>query len=185
MCVNNYTNTNLILVMKQKIYLLALGLLLCLGIQQSYAQSRIQVGVGVANTGINLSYEKMIPSVPNLGIGVYGAYTTRRYGLGLGGLGGLGRYRRNNIDAGVRATYHLNEIFNLSNDKLDLYGAFGLGLRLYTYSDDFVGTGSDIRLGGLGRIGGNYKFSESLSGFGEVGWGPSWITAGIAFDLGR
>lgn len=171
--------------MKQKIYLLGLGLFICLCTQQSFAQSRIQVGLGVVRLGANLAYEKSLPSVPNLGVGIYGAVTTGSLGYGLGYLGGIGNYRRTDIHGGVRAAYHFNEALNISNDKLDLYGAFGLGIRLYTYGNDFGGSKARPGLSGLARIGGNYQFNEKTLGFGEIGWGPSWITAGIAFDLGK
>lgn len=164
--------------MKQKIYFLGLGILLCLGTQQSFAQSRIQVGVGVANTGLNFAFEKSLPSVENLGIGVYATYT--RFSYGLYNYGGSWNY----FDGGVRAVYHVNELLNLNNDKIDLYGAFGLGLGYggYTYRDANYND-SNVRLSGQLRAGGNYKFNEKMGGFGEIGWGPSWITLGISFGM--
>lgn len=167
--------------MKKKLFVLSLALVMALASSESFAQTRVQLGVGIVRTGINASVEKVLPSVENVGVGVYGNYTTRSFGGVFGGFG----YRENVIDAGVRGAYHINELLNLNNDKLDLYGAVGLGLRLYSYTNDFVsGRSSNIGLNGLLRAGGNYQFSSSMGGFAEIGWGPSWITAGISFDLG-
>ena len=158
-------------------------MLVTLMASEALAQARVQLGAGISRTGINASFEKALPSVENLGVGLYGNYTTRSYGLGL--LGGIG-YRENILDAGVRGAYHINDLLNLDNDKLDLYGAVGIGLRLYSYTNDFAsGRSSNIGLNGLLRAGANYQFSSAMGGFAEIGWGPSWITAGISFDLGK
>lgn len=166
--------------MKTKLFALSLGMLVTLMASEALAQARVQLGAGISRTGINASFEKALPSVENLGVGLYGTYTTWNRGV-------LGfRYRENIIDAGVRGAYHINDLLNLNDSKLDLYGAVGLGLRLYSYSDNFGGDrDSNIGLNGLLRAGANYQFSSAMGGFAEIGWGPSWITAGISFDLGK
>ena len=170
--------------MKKKICFLTFGCLFLLASLNSIAQSRVQAGVGLANLGINAAFEKPLPSVENLGVGLYGAYTRRNFSYGLGYIGALTGYQRTSLDVGVRGAYHLNELVNLNNDNIDLYGALGVGLRLYNYGNDYVGNATRLGLGGLLRAGANFSLSPTLGGFAEVGYGPSLITAGVTFDLG-
>ena len=89
---------------------------------------------------------------------------------------------------GARANYHFNEILNINNNNVDLYGGLTLGYRSFTWKDsNFENTlgksyGSQIYLGA--QIGGKYYFSDNVGAFLELGeLGSSNARIGVAFKL--
>ena len=78
---------------------------------------------------------------------------------------------------GARGAYH----FEVSNDKLDLYG--GLILGYYSWSGDTTisGTSSGLTLGLFG--GAHYMFSEKFGGYAELGYTIAYLNLGVTFKL--
>lgn len=81
---------------------------------------------------------------------------------------------------GGRGSYHFNELLELENEKVDLYGGLGIYYRNFNYSG--------IRTFGSGIIGsfhagGRYYFSDNLAGYAELGNNWAWLNFGIALKL--
>lgn len=145
----------------------------------------------------------------NVGIGLggyynYGGYYGGSYGGGGGAtLGGsfeygftdqisagaqidfysrnYGRFRFSSIPIALRGSYHVNELLNLNNEQIDLYGGLQLG-----YVVESTNLGGDYRNGrslfGV-HIGGRYYFKPNLGAFAEVGYGVAAVKLGVAFKF--
>jgi hypothetical protein len=126
----------------------------------------INVGLGLDSYPVgSLSLDYCIAD----GIGDLGS-------IGVGPYAGLGFYWGGGmvIKAGARGTFHYPII-----DKLDTYAGIGMGFSYHTYRY----WANYINLSPGFFLGGRYLFNESLSLFAEVGYGVSYITAGIAFKF--
>jgi hypothetical protein len=92
------------------------------------------------------------------------------------------------IPIAVRGSYHVNELLNLGNDKLDLYGGAALGYYISSYSDNTGYTGL-YNNGYGGRLlfnihaGGRYYFKENLGAFAELGYGVAALKVGVTFKF--
>lgn len=88
---------------------------------------------------------------------------------------------------GARGSYHFNELLNVSNPKLDVYGGATLFYRGYSvkYSgpDEYFGKstagGLDIAL----HAGGHYYFADNFGAFAELGWGISPLQLGVSLKF--
>lgn len=169
----------------------AFVLTLLLVSSQSFAQ--YQKGDKLLNAGIGLGayYGGGIPIGASLEFGITDQisvgpqidYYSWGYNFGLGY-----RYRYTFIPIGVRGSYHLNEVLNLGNEKLDLYAGAGLGYYISSYSDNTGYTGVyDNAYGGRVFLnihaGGRYYFKPNLGGFAELGYGVSTLKVGVAFKF--
>lgn len=94
----------------------------------------------------------------------------------------FGGYRFSSIPIALRGSYHVNELLNLNNDKIDLYGGLQLG---YTIESNNLGVG-DYRNGralfGV-HLGGRYYFQPNLGAFAEVGYGVTAVKLGVTFKF--
>ncbi|MGA0555909.1 hypothetical protein ACO2Q8_04595 [Larkinella sp. VNQ87] len=157
---------------------------------KSFAQ--YQKGDKLLNAGIGLSsyYGGGLPIGASFEVGVtdeisVGAqidfYT---WGYNFGGY----KWRYTFVPVAVRGSYHVNELLNLNNDKLDLYGGLALGYYISSYRDNSGYSGfydnayGNQVLFGL-HIGGRYYFKPNLGGFAEVGYGVSALKLGVAFKF--
>lgn len=86
---------------------------------------------------------------------------------------------------GARGSYHVNELFKIKNDKIDLYGGLGLGYQSFKWKDGSYSTydyGSGVYLNYF--IGGKYYFSNNISGMLELGSsGLSGARVGVGFKF--
>jgi hypothetical protein len=89
---------------------------------------------------------------------------------------------------GVRGSYHFNEVLNVSDPKLDVYGGAGLLYRHFKvkYSgewDELYGKASsgDVTLDL--HAGGRYMFNNNVGGFAEVGYGISPLKLGVTLKF--
>ena len=89
---------------------------------------------------------------------------------------------------GARASYHFNEVLNVANPKLDVYGGAGLLYRHFKvkYSgewDELYGKASsgDVTLDL--HAGGRYMFNNNVGGYAEVGYGISPLKLGITLKF--
>jgi hypothetical protein len=104
---------------------------------------------------------------------------TAEYGLGEQiGVGGIMWIAKGYSFLGGRANYHLNNVLNLSNDKMDTYAGLTAGKILNASS------GVSMFLHGGGR----YFFSDKLGVFTELNIGVlksqgSSLGAGLAINL--
>jgi len=113
-------------------------------------------------------------------VGPYLGYTSYRYNV-------VGyRYRYTFLDIGVKGSYHFSELFEIRDEKVDVYGGLSLGYLISSYSGSgFAGYddpyGSVFRLGI--HIGARYFFNEKVAGYGELGYGIAPLSLGVTFKL--
>ncbi|RCR71505.1 hypothetical protein [Larkinella punicea] len=157
---------------------------------QSFAQ--YQKGDKLLNAGIGLSsyYGGGLPIGASFEVGItdeisVGAqvdfYT---WGYNFGGY----KWRYTFLPIAVRGSYHVNELLNLNNDKLDLYGGLALGYYISSFKDNSGYSGfydnayGNQVLFGV-HLGGRYYFKPNLGAFAEVGYGVSALKLGVAFKF--
>lgn len=173
--------------------LLTVVLLIVVGIGTAYAQvyskgdKLLNIGVGLGG-GFGPSGSKGIPPV---GLSLEFGTTDK---ISLGGYAGYSSAEQDiwgNIKAsytyivvGARGSYH----FDLNVEKLDTYVGAMLGYNIA--SSKVTGgawpAGFDNSAGGIaysGHVGGRYYLGEKLGVFGELGYGVSYLTIGVAFKL--
>ncbi|HEU5146856.1 MAG TPA: hypothetical protein VFT90_09080 [Chryseosolibacter sp.] len=155
------------------------------------AQARYDKGDVLVNAGIGLGYyyaggvplqlsaEWAVNDV--FSVGPYFGYTSYNYNWGFGD-----RWRYTFIDIGVRGSYHFSELFEINNEKVDIYGGAFLGFLISSFSGEtFTGYndpyGGGVRLGI--HAGARYFFSEKVAGFGELGYGLAPLSLGLTFKL--
>lgn len=154
-------------------------------------QARYDKGDVLLNAGIGLGYY-YAGGVPLLlsgefavndviSVGPYLGYTSYRYNYGFGY-----KYRYTFLDIGVRGSYHFSELFEINNDKVDVYGGAFLGFLVSSFSGDTFTGYSDPYTGGLRlgiHAGARYFFSEKVAGYGELGYGIAPLSLGLTFKL--
>jgi hypothetical protein len=89
---------------------------------------------------------------------------------------------------GARGSYHFNEVLNVQNEKLDVYGGISLNYRHYKIKyghdiDDYYGSASGGEVDFGIHAGGRYLFSPKVGAFAELGYGISPLELGITFKL--
>lgn len=157
-------------------------------------QARYDKGDVLLNAGIGLGYY-YAGGVPLLlsgefavndviSVGPYLGYTSYKYNYGF--FGSRYDYRYTFLDIGVRASYHFSELFEINNEKVDVYGGAFLGFLISSFSGDSV-TGYDDPYSGGVRLGlhagARYFFSEKVAGYGELGYGIAPLSLGVTFKL--
>lgn len=165
--------------------LLALAAIFCVHTsslaQFSKGDKQIKLGVGIFSIGGNASLEYGI--MDDLGVGLYASYERPTIGFG------AFNYGYSDFQVGPKATYHLNNVLNMKDDKFDLYVSGGILLRSYGYSDDYwnaFGYSYKTRYTTatlLARVGANMNLSKNLYAFADLGSGGSWVQAGISFKF--
>jgi hypothetical protein len=146
--------------------------------QYSKGDKLLNVGIG-----LNSYYAGGIPLTAALEVGVTEDISA---GGSLGYLSYGGNYGFRILYLGARASYHVNKLINLNNDKIDLYGGAGLGYRSYKWKDDY-GLGYNANYNGIyfgGFVGGRYYFKPNIAGVMELGAGGySNATVGLTFKF--
>ena len=93
------------------------------------------------------------------------------------------------VVVGARASYHVNELINLDNPKLDVYGGATLYYRGYKFKytqqdeNDIYSKSSGGNVGIALHAGGRYMFSNNIGAFAEVGYGMSPLQLGLTVRL--
>lgn len=156
------------------------------------AQARYDKGDVLLNAGIGLGYY-YAGGVPLLvsaefavsdvfSVGPYLGYTSysHRYYFGTNY-----NYKYSFFDLGVRGSYHFSELFEIRNEKVDVYGGAFLGFVMSSYSGNGYGD-YDPYDGGLRlgiHFGARYFFSDKVAGYGELGYGIAPLSLGLTFKL--
>ena len=146
----------------------------------------LNLGVGVnsyydSGLPLSISFEQGVTDKISVGGGV--DYLSNKYKLGDGLF-----FKFTALYFGARASYHVNELLKVKNEKIDLYGGITAGYRSFTWKDNYNNStlgnsyGSGVFFGGY--IGGKYFFSDRLGGFTELGAaGSTNARVGLALKL--
>lgn len=140
----------------------------------------LNIGVGLSSyysysNPIGLSYE--VGSHPNLSIGGQFDYVSSNNNYYNEGF--------SSFYLGGRASYHVNEILKIRDEKIDLYAGVGLGYRSFRWKDSsYYYSGYNSGLFFNYFVGGKYYFSGKFGAFAELGYtGLSSSRIGITFKL--
>ena len=145
----------------------------------------IGLGGGVAPSGakgippVGLSFE--VGATDKISVGGYAGYSSAKQTIA--GWGGNWEYSYQYILVGARGSYH----FDFGVDKLDPYVGAVLGYNIASAKVTGAPAGTPTAsAGGFlwgGHAGARYMFSEKIGAFGELGYGISYLTVGLAFKL--
>ena len=146
----------------------------------------LNVGIGVNsyyNGGIPFGASFEVGVTDEISVGGSVDYLSHNYGNVFGN-----DWRFTAIYIGARGSYHFNELLNLSNENIDIYGGLTLGYRSFSWSDSGFGTGLSSSYGNGVFLGiyaaGRYYFSEKVGAFLEVGAvGSTNAKLGVAFKF--
>jgi hypothetical protein len=145
---------------------------------KNYLNAGIGVGTFYRGLPIGFSYERGITD--QISVGGFLDYSSAKYGYtGYDG-------RLTILFIGARASYHFNEVLDIKNDKVDLYGGIALGFRSVKWkyeNDAYNGLYADPYSNGvlLGiHAGARYMFASNVGGFAELGYGVSILKLGLA-----
>jgi len=158
----------------------------------------LSLGIGIGNTlysgtgssggvpPITFSYEQAIKDeVLEKGvIGIVGSIGYNSYKYRATYLGSDWGYNYSNIVIAVGGTFHYPLL-----DKLDTYGAIGLGYNISTakeYGNYYPGADYSSSSGGFVfgiYVGGRYYFNEHFAAFAQVGYGIAYLTFGVSYRL--
>jgi hypothetical protein len=149
--------------------------------QQQKGNFLLNVGIGAGYYyagGTTLMVSGEYAFTDNLTIGGYIGHTTWTWSAA--------DYRYRFIDFGARGSYHFNELFGITNDKVDVYGGGFLGFVTSSYSGTRNSFYRDSYDGGL-RIGihagARYYFAPKVAAYGELGAGYVPISIGLTFKF--
>lgn len=160
--------------------------------QESFGQGTFALNLGVGISAWSWAYNGAGFSPAWSLSGDYGIKEDLGPGtLGVGGLIGFHsagykdddyKYRWTNITFGPQVTYHP---YFAQTEKLDAYVALGLLARMYSYNTNIDGIDgiSNFTVWPAFRVGARYYFAEKIGVFGEVGYGASYLTAGLAIKF--
>jgi hypothetical protein len=149
----------------------------------------LNVGVGLSSyyygTPVGVSFESGVSDDISVGAqfdynsGNYDGYYNYNY-----------RWGYSAYYLGIRGSYHLNDILQLNEEKVDLYAGLGLGYQRFRWDDDSYGNGYgyyyNYRSGLFFNyfVGGKYYFTPKVGAFVELGYtGLSSSRLGISFKF--
>ncbi|MPR34369.1 hypothetical protein [Salmonirosea aquatica] len=162
-------------------------LLACSTANAQYAQGDKLLNLGIGLNGyyggglpIGASFEYGVTD--QISVGAQIDYYTWNYGY-------VGyKWRYTFMPIALRGSYHVNELLNLNNDQIDLYGGVQLGYYISSFKDDtgYIGNynnayGNQVLFGI--HLGGKYYFKPNLGAFAEVGYGVSAVKLGLALKF--
>lgn len=159
-------------------------LTLMFGLNSTSSAQSFQEGNTVLNAGIGIgsTYSWSGLSLP-LGAGFeYGVSDLETGTIGVGG--DIGFVSGGNLTIfylGAKGTYHFNELFEVENEDLDIYGGLGLYYRNFSFS----GTGNTFASGLYAgfHAGTRYYVSDNFGIYGELGNNWGWLNIGVVYKL--
>jgi len=168
---------------------LLLGALLSLSlISVSQAQS-FSEGDFVINAGIGLGTTFATYGAGGFGLPIgggveYGITDLETGSIGIGAdIGYVGSDFVSVLTFGARGSYYLTEVFNIDNEKLDIYA--GLGLYYRDYNIKGLGSAWDWGSGVYPAFhaGARYFFADNIGAYAELGNNWGWLNIGVTFKL--
>lgn len=171
----------------------SLFLIICLLVSaSSFAQYQkgdklLNLGVGLNSYyggGLPIGAAFEVGVTDEISVGAQVDYYTWNYNYGFG----AGDWRYTFIPIALRGSYHVNELLNLGNDKIDLYGGAQLGYIISRYTYDgpggqfFDNSYGNRALFGI-HLGGRYYFKPNLAAFTELGYGIATLKLGVTLKF--
>ena len=149
----------------------------------------LNLGVGLSSyyygTPIGLSFESGVSD--DISVGAQFDYNSGNYD---GYYSSSYRWGYSAYYLGIRGSYHLNNVLQLNEEKIDLYAGLGLGYQRFRWDDDAYGYGYgysyNYRSGVFFNyfVGGKYYFTPKVGAFVELGYtGLSSSRVGVSFKF--
>lgn len=152
--------------------------------QYAKGDNLLNVGIGVGAYGLSGSGIPIVASFEHgftdkISAGIVGGIASTNYSS---------YYKYSYYYFGARGSYHLNEVLNVSNDKLDVYAGASLYYRGYSFKyDGPFATVLDKNSGGTVGIGihggARYYFSNNIGAYAEVGYGIAALQLGLTLKF--
>ena len=143
----------------------------------------VNAGIGIGTFGFNgtgglpvtIGYDRGITD--QISVGAYLGMVRTKYAYD---------YKYKYTIFGVRGSYHFNELLEIENPKIDLYGGVAINYRNYTLKYDVEGvhqkySGSTVGVGI--HAGGRYFFTEQFGAYAELGYGISPLQLGAVLKF--
>ncbi|MDR2118524.1 MAG: hypothetical protein LBP25_03190 [Tannerellaceae bacterium] len=154
------------------------------------AQEVFQKGTNVVNLGIGIGSHIPVQASFEHSI-VDGLIKGENGAIGVGAYAGwysysdsyaLGKLSYNNLVLGARGAFHYQFV-----DKLDTYAGVMLGYEIVSSKWDgtglYDGSASASGLSYSTFVGARYYFSPSIAAYGELGYGISYLSVGVALKF--
>ena len=142
----------------------------------------LNAGIGIGSFGLygtgglplTASFEHGFSK--NISAGLEAGYVQRKY---------VDSWKYSYFIIGARGSYHFNEILNVGDPKLDVYGGAGLLYRHFKikYTGDwneYYGKSSNGDVTVDLHAGARYLFNNNIGAFAEVGYGISPLKLGVS-----
>ena len=141
----------------------------------------VNAGVGLGTYGlhgsgglpITASYEHGFTD--QISAGLYVGFVGRKYADDW-------KYRYRII--GVRGSYHFNELLEITDSKLDVYGGISIYHRGFTLKYEYAGDKYKSTDGNIGvgiHAAARYMFADKVGAYAELGYGLSPLQVGVSF----
>lgn len=174
--------------MKKTFFLVSLLLACVFGFAQNggFAKGDKQLNIGV---GVNSGYDNGIPFGASFEVGITDAisvggnfdYLSSKFD------NTFGDFKFTALYFGARGSYHFNELFEIENEKIDVYAGATVGYRSFSWDDDFddsLGDDYDSAIFVGIYAGARYYFTDSIGAFLEVGdIGSTNARLGVTFKF--
>lgn len=171
---------------KVKLFVLALGATMALSAganaQDVKGQNFLNAGIGIGTFGltgtgglpITASFEHGFTD--KISAGVTGGFVRTNF---------YTDYHYTYYMIGVRGSYHFNELLNVSNEKLDVYGGASLFYRGFKANFKDAWGDEDYKASGGAmdfaiHAGARYMFAGNIGGYAELGYGISPLQVGVS-----
>lgn len=82
---------------------------------------------------------------------------------------------------GAKGSYHFNEMLEVEDENLDLYGGLGIYYRNFSY--DGIGSFNNSGAYAGFHVGGRYYFADNIGGYAELGNNWGWLNLGVVYRL--
>jgi len=152
----------------------------------AFSKSDKLLNIGV---GVNSAYQRGIPLgasfevgiTDNISVGANLDYLSSNYKLT------NTKLSFTTIYLAARASYHFNNLFKITNEKIDVYAGPSLGYRIFSWKDNSGSSlgsayGSGLYIGV--HVGAKYYFTEKIGAFVEGGdVGSTNARVGVAFKF--
>lgn len=153
----------------------------------------LNVGIGLGSPFFGSGYSASLPFNPTISfekgvsdeisVGGQLSYASSKYSFGYFGYDYS--FKLNAIYIGARGSYHLNEVFEIDDDRFDIYGGASLGYVIVSVNDnEGYGNAAGSAFGYGAFAGGKYYLKPKMALYAELGYQSlSYLNIGISFKL--
>jgi hypothetical protein len=143
----------------------------------------VNAGIGIGTFGFNgtgglpvtIGYDRGITD--QISVGAYLGMVRTKYAYD---------YKYKYTIFGIRGSYHFNELLEIENPQIDVYGGVAINYRNYTLKYDWEGHNEKVSGSTVGvgiHAGGRYFFTDKFGAYAELGYGISPLQLGAVLKF--